>query len=336
MTAPTRNNRTGQKRSQSSRKGAGSSRKGAETPRKGAGKTTEDTAPREERRSGSGTGRRAPSRREGRTGRSSGRGGQSTPSGKAQNGTSAARTGQATKSRAATSGTRTQQGTQRTAKKQSPRSRTAAPQSSPVVLRVRSALDRIPLVGVVMTLLGVGLAATLWLSIAAVSGSYQLQQGQAELNSLSERKEELMREVNTLNSSPMIQQRAEQQGMVPGPMPAHLVQRPDGSVQVIGDPEQAQAPAPPPPREPAGQQGEQNGRQPNGGDPQSAQDGGRPAQGEPNQAAGPAGDDRTAGGGNQQDSGQQEGDQQGGGQQREGQPAPGAQHAADAPAEGAR
>ncbi|GAB2756720.1 hypothetical protein GCM10027174_35930 [Salinifilum aidingensis] len=270
MTAPTRNNRTGQKRSQSARS------------------TTEDTAPREERRSRANAGQRT-----------SRRGGRSAPSGKgrgaksaertAQGTKSAGRTGRGAKSRQAVKGT--PQGAQRSA-----RSQRAAPQSSPAVLRLRSAVDRIPLVGVVMTLLGVGLAATLWLSIAAVSGSYHLQQGQAELNSLSERKEELVREVNTLNSSPMIQRRAEQQGMVPGPMPAHLVQRPDGSAQVIGEPEQAQAPAPPPPpREPAGQRGEQSGR---GGGPQSDQDGGRPAQDAPDQAAGPAGDGRGADGGN--------------------------------------
>ncbi|MFB9570448.1 hypothetical protein ACFFRS_26065, partial [Saccharopolyspora hordei] len=124
----------------------------------------------------------------------------------------------------------------------------AKPKTRAKQLQEKVALARLPLVVVVMTVLAVGLAATLWLSIAAVSGSYQLQHGEAEIASLNERREQLLREVSTLDSPPVIQRRAvEELGMVPGPTPAHLVMQPDGTVLVVGDPEKATAPPPPPP-----------------------------------------------------------------------------------------
>ncbi|KAA5831127.1 hypothetical protein ABT337_20190 [Saccharopolyspora hirsuta] len=129
----------------------------------------------------------------------------------------------------------------------------AKPKTRAKQLQERVALARLPLVVVVMSVLAVGLAATLWLSIAAVSGSYRLQDGEAEIASLNERREQLLREVSTLDSPPVIQRRAvEELGMVPGPTPAHLVLQPDGTVIVVGEPEKATAPPPPapPPVEP--------------------------------------------------------------------------------------
>ncbi|PKW19433.1 hypothetical protein [Saccharopolyspora spinosa] len=112
-------------------------------------------------------------------------------------------------------------------------------------LHERVSLQRLPLVVVVMSVLATGLAATLWLSIAAVSGSYQLQQGEENLNALSERKERLLREVSSMSSTPEIQRRAEEAGLRPAPSPARLVQQPDGSVIVVGEPKKVTAPQPP-------------------------------------------------------------------------------------------
>ncbi|GAA4829860.1 FtsB/FtsL family cell division protein [Saccharopolyspora rosea] len=108
--------------------------------------------------------------------------------------------------------------------------------------------SRAPLVVAGMALLATGLAATLWLSIATVSGSYRLQEGEARINALNEQREQLMREVSSLTSPPALQRRATTElGMVPGPPPAHLVPQPGGGVLVVGEPEKAKgAPAPPP------------------------------------------------------------------------------------------
>ncbi|MER7081287.1 FtsB family cell division protein, partial [Saccharopolyspora kobensis] len=127
----------------------------------------------------------------------------------------------------------------------------AKPKTRARQLQERVTLARFPLVVVVMSVLAVGLAATLWLSIAAVSGSYELQHGEAEIASLNERREQLLREVSSLDSPPAIQRRAvDELGMVPGPTPAYLVTLPDGTVVVVGEPEKASAP--PPPAPPAG------------------------------------------------------------------------------------
>jgi hypothetical protein len=87
-----------------------------------------------------------------------------------------------------------------------------------------------------MVLLTAGLLATLWLAITAVSGSYQLQRTQAEISSLNEQKEKLLRQNSVMDSPPALRQRAIDQGMRPAPPPAYLVPRPDGSVGVLGDP----------------------------------------------------------------------------------------------------
>lgn len=123
----------------------------------------------------------------------------------------------------------------------------AVPRAKQLVQERVSTLARLPLVVVVMVVLATGLAATLWLSISAVSGSYRLQEGEAGVNALNERKEQLQRDVSTMGSTPEIQRRAEQDlGMVRAPAPAHLVPQPDGSVVVVGEPEKATAPPPPP------------------------------------------------------------------------------------------
>ncbi|MEB3367000.1 hypothetical protein [Saccharopolyspora mangrovi] len=128
----------------------------------------------------------------------------------------------------------------------------AMPRAKQLVHERVSTLARLPLVVVVMVVLATGLAATLWLSISAVSGSYRLQEGEARVNALNERKEQLQRDVSTMGSTPEIQRRAEQElGMVKAPAPAHLVPQADGSVAVVGEPKKATTPPPPVPPAPA-------------------------------------------------------------------------------------
>src|SRR5690606_41375559 len=76
--------------------------------------------------------------------------------------------------------------------------------------------SRVSMVVVVMSVLGVGLAAILWLSIAAVSGSYQLQQAEARVNELSERKEGLIREGSQLNPPAVLPPRGGELRQRPG------------------------------------------------------------------------------------------------------------------------
>ncbi|GAA3356006.1 hypothetical protein [Saccharopolyspora gregorii] len=120
-------------------------------------------------------------------------------------------------------------------------------------LQAKVATSRVPLVVAVMAVLGVGLVATLSLSIAAVGGSYQLQQVEQEVTALNEHREQLLREVSNIDSTPALQRKATELGMVPPPgPPAHLVVNPDGTIRVVGEPQQASAPpAPPAPKPPA-------------------------------------------------------------------------------------
>jgi hypothetical protein len=111
-------------------------------------------------------------------------------------------------------------------------------------LQEKVAISRAPLVVGGMSLLATGLAGTLWLAIAAVSGSYQIQQAQAEVNALTDQKNALVRQNSDLDSTPALQRRAIQQGLVPAPEPAHLVPQPNGSVVVVGDPQAAVPRAP--------------------------------------------------------------------------------------------
>jgi len=133
--------------------------------------------------------------------------------------------------------------------------RTAQAQSSAVA-------SRAPFVVLVMVLLSVALVATLWLSTAAAADSYRLQNARESTRDLTERSEQLGREVATLETAPELARRARELGMVPAGDPARLVTGPDGAVVVVGEPEAATAaeavsPAParqqvPPPAVPSG------------------------------------------------------------------------------------
>jgi hypothetical protein len=105
---------------------------------------------------------------------------------------------------------------------------------------------RAPFVLLMMVLLAVALVATLWLSTAAAADSYHLQSAQERARNLTERSENLSREVANLETAPELARRARALGMVPAGDPAQLVVRPDGAVVLIGQPRRATAPAPPP------------------------------------------------------------------------------------------
>ena len=103
---------------------------------------------------------------------------------------------------------------------------------------------RTPFVLLMMVLLAVALVATLWLSTAAAADSYHLQSAQERARNLTERSENLSREVANLETAPELARRARGLGMVPAGDPAQLVVRPDGAVVLIGQPRRATAPPP--------------------------------------------------------------------------------------------
>lgn len=115
--------------------------------------------------------------------------------------------------------------------------------------RVRTARTSTPagraqFVLLVMVLLTMGLVATLWLSTAAASDSYRLQDARAAAQVLTAQSERLHRDVASMSSAPALAQRAAQLGMVPVQNPARLVVDPSGAVTVVGAPNAAAA-APP-------------------------------------------------------------------------------------------
>jgi hypothetical protein len=110
----------------------------------------------------------------------------------------------------------------------------------------RADAGRAPFVMLVMALLGVALVATLWLSTAATADSYHLQSARKVARNLTEQSESLGRQVATLETAPELARRARELGMVPAGDAARLVVRPDGSVELIGQPRRATAPASPP------------------------------------------------------------------------------------------
>ncbi|SHF33979.1 hypothetical protein [Streptoalloteichus hindustanus] len=106
---------------------------------------------------------------------------------------------------------------------------------------------RAPFVLLVMSLLAAGLLASLWLSTAAGAYSYRLENTQREARDLAEQAEQLRRDVAQRESAPDVARRARELGLVPAPDPARLVVRPDGSVELRGEPRPATSSAPPSP-----------------------------------------------------------------------------------------
>ncbi|MER5260766.1 hypothetical protein ABTZ99_01620 [Actinosynnema sp. NPDC002837] len=159
----------------------------------------------------------------------------------------------------------------------------------PSVTRQPTVAPKAPFVVMVMVVLGVGIAAIMWLATAATADSYRLQDARAEETRLARQVEQLRREVALAESPPGLADAATKLGLVPAGDPARLRQLPDGTVEVYGKPSAVQPPPPPtssttpPAQDPAGQQppaGDQTGQQPPAGDQTGQQAGGQqPPQG---------------------------------------------------------
>jgi hypothetical protein len=113
---------------------------------------------------------------------------------------------------------------------------------------------RASFVVLIIALLTVGVAATLWLSTQAIADSYRLDQAKQDADRLAERAAHLQREVTEDESASSLAERAKAMGMIPAGDPARLVVQPDGTVVVVGDPTPVEKPAPPvdPQQPPAG------------------------------------------------------------------------------------
>ncbi|MEU4742666.1 hypothetical protein AB0G02_19685 [Actinosynnema sp. NPDC023658] len=102
-----------------------------------------------------------------------------------------------------------------------------------------------PFVVMVMIVLGVGIAAIMWLSTQATADSYRLQDARAEETRLARQVDQLRRDVALAESPPSLADAATKQGLVPAGDPARLRQLPDGSVEVYGTPSAVEPPPPP-------------------------------------------------------------------------------------------
>lgn len=131
------------------------------------------------------------------------------------------------------------------------------PERQKLRLKLRVPRSRATFVLLVMMLLAAGVVVTLLLSTQAIADSYRLEQLRENNAGLAERVEQLQQDVSGAESPSSLAERAKALGMVPAGDPAHLVQNPDGSVTMVGEPKQAegraqaqspvtQAPAPQP------------------------------------------------------------------------------------------
>ncbi len=110
-----------------------------------------------------------------------------------------------------------------------------------------SSAGRVSFVILIITLLVVGVAATLWLSTQAIADSYRLEDAKQQADQLAERADQLQRDVTKAESASALAERAKAMGMVPAGDPARLVVKPNGRVVVVGEPTRAEKPAPPAP-----------------------------------------------------------------------------------------
>jgi hypothetical protein len=106
---------------------------------------------------------------------------------------------------------------------------------------------RASFVVLIIVVLTVGVAATLWLSTQAIADSYRLEDAKQKADQLAERAAVLQREVTEKESAASLAERAKAMGMIPAGDPARLIVQPDGTVVVVGEPTPVQPPPPPPP-----------------------------------------------------------------------------------------
>lgn len=140
-------------------------------------------------------------------------------------------------------------GRARSAAAQRAYARRAQREGRPVQRTVEEDLDRgagrVPFAVLIIVLLVVGVAATLWLSTQAIADSYRLDEAKQNVERLSERAAVLQREVTEKESAASLAERAKAMGMVPAGDPARLVVKPDGTVVVVGEPKPVEKPKPP-------------------------------------------------------------------------------------------
>ncbi|HWD02953.1 MAG TPA: hypothetical protein VG674_10930 [Amycolatopsis sp.] len=117
----------------------------------------------------------------------------------------------------------------------------AAPK--PKRLRLRWPRSRASFVLIMMGLMAVGVASTLWLTTQAIADSYRLEQLRDTNAKLAESKDQLERDVAKAESPASLAPAAKQLGMVPGGDPARIVVGQNGKITVVGDPTKVQAPA---------------------------------------------------------------------------------------------
>jgi hypothetical protein len=113
------------------------------------------------------------------------------------------------------------------------------------------AAGRASFVILIIALLAVGVAGTLWLSTQAIADSYRLDNAKQEADQLAERADQLQRDVTKAESASALAERAVGMGMVPAGDPARLVVKPNGRVVVVGEPTRAEKPKPPATHKPA-------------------------------------------------------------------------------------
>lgn len=140
-----------------------------------------------------------------------------------------------------------------------------------------STAGRASFVVLIIGLLVVGVATTLWLSTQAIADSYKLDEAKQTANDLSERAAALQREVTKMDSPSAIAARAKELGMVLPDDPARLVVQPDGTITVVGEPKKAEGPPPVTQQTPADQQTPAADQQAQQGNPQTQQGDQQPA-----------------------------------------------------------
>jgi hypothetical protein len=112
--------------------------------------------------------------------------------------------------------------------------------------RLRWPASRASFVLMMMGLLAVGVATTLWLSTQAIADSYRLEQLRGFNAREAEQAAQLQSDVTKQESASSLAQRAQELGMVPGGDPARIVVAPDGKTSLVGQPKKAQGAAPAP------------------------------------------------------------------------------------------
>jgi len=118
--------------------------------------------------------------------------------------------------------------------------RISLPYTSPVALA-----RRIPFVFLIIGMLVLGLALTLWLSTTAAQNSYQLSAAKQQNEDLQNRLQAVKKTYESGQSAPELAEKATKLGMIPASNPPRLVVGPDGKVKVVGEVKAATGPAAP-------------------------------------------------------------------------------------------